>query len=114
MWRYRAYFSDGGELMGWIVHVRKLDDIRCDVWLSEVELMESGVLVSTGRKTPSFTTSLSGDFKSVEISLRQSLDVMSEPMLSSSRHSLTVSCIIGKLLEDQLLGDGGDDLVEQV
>ena len=100
--------------MSWIVNVKKMEDGRSFIWLSEAKAMESGVMIATGRKTPGFVSTAGGDLVTVEESLRRSLGVMtSEPMLEYGTKRLIMGCMVGKQLEDILLDDGGDD-IEQV
>ena len=99
----------------WVVNVKKMEDGRSFIWLSEAKAMESGVMVSTGRKTPGFVSTAGGDLVTVEESLRRSLEVMtSESMLEYGKKRLIMGCMVGKQLEDILLDDGGDDIEQMV
>lgn len=96
--------------MPWIVNVKEVDGDRSAVWLTEVEVMESGVMIASGRKTPDFIGTTGGDYSQVEESLRRSLEALTaESMLLFPPGSLVIGCMVGKQLEALLLESGGDE-----
>jgi len=101
--------------MPWVLDVRKGHGRQFFVRLVEIDTMNNGVLVATGRHTAQFEGTAGGDFSSVERILRESMESMEkEPMLSFKREQLTVACVIGEHLSDLLLDDGGDDIEQMV
>ncbi len=96
----------------WIVSVKRQSQNRVKVILLEVRLLQNGVLITTGRRTPTFTFDVAnGSYETFAGRLRKSLEILTaESLFQQDQEALLVAAEMAEQLKDVVGGvlDGED------
>lgn len=99
----------------WIVSVKRQSQNGVKVILLEVRLLQNGVLITTGRRTPTFAFDISrGNYEAFAGRLRKSLEILTaESMFQQDEEALLVAAEMAEQLRDVVGGvQDGEDRTE--
>ncbi len=99
----------------WIVSVKRRSQNKVMVVLLEIRILQNGVMITTGRRTPTFTFDIAnGSYETFAGRLRKSLEILTaESVTLQDEEALLVAAEMAEQLKDMVGGvQDGEDRTE--